>query len=131
MLLREESFMRMYLTVLWILLIIITGCTNHKNATFETISIDTILDKQQQGYILLDVREAHEFQKGHIQDAQNKPYTALKLGQFDGLNKEQKYIVICRSGSRSEDASSILTSNGFHVLNVDKGMNSWQGDIVK
>lgn len=123
--------MKFYLAILWAVLIIITGCTNDHQAKYETISIKEISTKQKEGYIILDVREKNEFDEGHIPNAQNKPFTELHLGNFDHLKKSNKYIVICRSGTRSEDASNILAEKGYNIMNVNKGMSSWNGKIVK
>lgn len=123
--------MRVYLTILWILLIVITGCTTDPKVEYDTIPMEEVMMKQQQGFVILDVREHHEFQAGHIPNAQNKPFTDLRLGNFAHLDKTKKYIVVCRSGSRSKDASEILMKQGFTVINVDEGMSSWNGEISK
>lgn len=125
----EGLLMRIFISILLMMLIIITGCTNDEKVKFETITIDEIPALQQQGYTILDVREVDEYDEGHIPNAQNKPLTDLHLGNFEDLQTSQKYIVICRSGNRSEDASEILAEKGYDVTNVSTGMSSWTGEI--
>lgn len=78
--------------------------------------------------VIVDVREPHEYIKGHIEDSINIP-----LGKFsEKLNKIEKYktqpiIVVCQSGSRAVPACKTLTKANFeHVFNMVGGMQSWQ-----
>ncbi|MNY00271.1 putative adenylyltransferase/sulfurtransferase MoeZ [compost metagenome] len=75
--------------------------------------------------VLIDVREANEFEAGHIQGALLRP-----LGQVSnwskGLDKDAEYLLVCRSGHRSGLAASRLVSFGFtHVTSVTGGMIAW------
>lgn len=81
--------------------------------------------------IILDVREAVEYEFGHIAGAKSIP-----LGELDArmheLAKEQPIYVICRTGKRSDLAAKKLASAGFdNVYNVVPGMVEWQGALEK
>jgi rhodanese-related sulfurtransferase len=73
-----------------------------------------------------DVRTAAEFAEGHIGGAANIPLD--RLGARTGeLDPAQPLYVICRSGSRSAQASALLAGAGFRdIRNVTGGMNDWQ-----
>ena len=107
----------------------LTACSS--GTTYETIDIDDIPQKVVDGYQVLDVREIHEYDAGHIPGALNKPLSGLENGDIEGLDPNQNYIVICQSGNRSKEASTILSEEGFTVLNVSEGMSSWSGDTEK
>lgn len=124
-----EVIMKKLIIFLLISLFALTACSS--GANYETIDIDDIPQKVDEGYQVLDVRETHEFIAGHIPGALNKPLSELKTGDFNGLDTNQKYIVICQSGNRSKEASTILTEEEFTILNVSQGMSSWDGDIEK
>lgn len=80
---------------------------------------------------LLDVREPAEYVFGHIPGAVSIPLGELE-GQMAELERNKPVYVICRSGTRSDLAASILKSSGFHqVTNVVPGMNEWSGEIRK
>ncbi len=100
-----------------------------QEAGYETIQIDEVAAKQEAGYTVLDVREPSEFDQGHIPGAENKPLTVIKTGDFDGLNKDEKYVVICQSGNRSAQASELLLEEGYDFVNVEQGMSSWEGAV--
>ena len=116
------------LVVLAVSILALAACSND-SASYETIDIDEVEAKMKEGFIVLDVREPDEFTAGHIPSAQNKPLSVLQQDDFSELSQEEQYIVICRSGNRSQTASDILVSAGYEVVNVSAGMSSWTGAI--
>ena len=76
---------------------------------------------------ILDVRENHEYAAGHIPSAQNFPLSSLGI-EFTKLDKNQKYYVICQAGGRSAKAYNFLQAQGYTVINVEGGRNSWPGE---
>jgi len=121
--------MKKLILLLFVSIFALTACNS--DASYETIDINDIPQKVAEGYQVLDVRETHEYDAGHIPDSLNKPLSDLKTGNIEGVDPNQKYIVICQSGNRSKEASSILSEEGFTILNVSEGMSSWTGDIEK
>ncbi|MDX1807735.1 MAG: rhodanese-like domain-containing protein [Paenisporosarcina sp.] len=119
--------MKKILGIVAILTLFLAACGSENS--YETIEIDTIPQKIEEGYQVLDVREPSEYDMGHIVGAENKPLSELKAGNFDGLNAKEKYVVICQSGNRSREASTILNEEKYSILNVSKGMSSWTGEI--
>ena len=67
--------------------------------------------------ILLDVRTANEFAKGHVPGARNISHDLLagKLVEL-GFDKAQPIVVYCRSGRRAGIAEDILRDAGFTNL---------------
>lgn len=45
------------------------------------------------------------------------------------LDKNAAYIMVCRSGGRSGQATQYLESKGFNVTNMTGGMLDWQGPV--
>lgn len=72
--------------------------------------------------ILIDVREAKEWDAGHIDGARH-----LALSGFDpeGMDPGSSYMMICRSGARSEKAMIRLRDAGLDAVNVEGGMLAW------
>ena len=78
--------------------------------------------------IVLDVREATDFNNGHIKNAKNIPITSLK-SQLDSLmkDKDKPVLAYCRSGNVSGKACRILKNSGFsNVHNLSGGILNWQ-----
>lgn len=117
----------------WLILLLglfLAACSGKQDeATYQTIDLDEVEKMQAEGAVVLDVREPDEFAEGHIIGAVNLPLSALKQENQPNLDKSQKYLVICRSGNRSIQASDILFEAGFNVTNVSEGMATWTGEI--
>lgn len=77
---------------------------------------------------LIDVREVEEVEAGHIPGIMNIPLSVLET-RMPELDKDEKYIVVCRSGNRSGMATQLLESHGFDVTNMVGGMLEWQGEV--
>lgn len=78
---------------------------------------------------VIDVRTEEEFASGHIPNAKLLPLQQLqdRLGELD---KNQAYLIVCRSGNRSAQASEILANEGFsHIYNMIGGMSKWDGAV--
>lgn len=79
---------------------------------------------------IVDVRERDEFQEAHIEGANNYPLS--EIGEWiDTLDRAEEYIVICRSGARSTQAAWQMEAKGYKVVNIEDGLMSWPGEVVR
>lgn len=89
----------------------------------------TRLINQEQA-IILDVREAGEFQQGHILDARNLPLTRFneRLGELD-RHKDQPLLLVCAHGAQSHSAGGRLKKAGFtRLYTLRGGLTQWRAD---
>lgn len=77
---------------------------------------------------LIDVREVDEVKAGHIPGIVNIPLGLLEA-KLPDLDKNKPYIMVCRSGGRSGQATAFLTSKGYDVTNMVGGMLAWKGEV--
>ena len=77
---------------------------------------------------LIDVREVDEIQAGYIPGITHIPLGLLEFRTHE-LDKNKPYIMVCRSGGRSGQATQYLESQGFDVTNMTGGMLSWEGKV--
>lgn len=78
--------------------------------------------------VIIDVREPHEYAKGHIEDAINIPVTKFS-DQVNSLEKykQQPVLVVCQTGNRAAPACKTLVQTDFkQVFNIVGGMQSWE-----
>lgn len=75
---------------------------------------------------LIDVREVDEVAEGKIPGAINIPLGLLEF-RMNELDKAKEYIMVCRSGGRSGQATKFLESYGYRVVNMTGGMLAWEG----
>lgn len=75
---------------------------------------------------IIDVREADEVAQGMIPGAVHIPLRAIPARYLE-LDNNKEYIMVCRSGARSSQATRFLEEEGFDVINMKGGMMSWKG----
>jgi rhodanese-related sulfurtransferase len=80
------------------------------------------------GALLLDVRDAKDYEAGHIIDARHVP--AKDVGErIDSFKKykEKPVIVYCESGFASAAAARALRASGFgKVVTLRGGLTNWR-----
>ncbi|SDB82559.1 Rhodanese-related sulfurtransferase [Raineyella antarctica] len=76
------------------------------------------------GATLIDVREPHEYEQGHVPGAVLIPLGELTR-RTDELPRRGPVYVICASGKRSLSGASILQAAGFDAVSVDGGTSGW------
>ncbi|HID97324.1 MAG TPA: rhodanese-like domain-containing protein [Thermodesulfobacteriaceae bacterium] len=81
-------------------------------------------------FIVVDVREENEYCSGHIPCAVLLPWrSGILRERYNELSEDAEIYVICRSGSRSNDAANFLDSMGFsRVFDIKGGMSLWNGE---
>jgi rhodanese-related sulfurtransferase len=88
------------------------------------------LDNQDE-IVIIDVREDYERDISTIEGSIHIPLAELE-DRLDELNKDQAYILQCRSGGRSASATQLLKEEGFKdVKNLIGGINEWARSIDK
>lgn len=74
---------------------------------------------------IIDVREMVEIAQGTIPSAKPIPLATLPA-RMDELDREQRLVIICRSGARSAQACQFLQQQGYdNVYNLRGGMIGW------
>jgi rhodanese-related sulfurtransferase len=74
--------------------------------------------------VLLDVREADEWEAGHAPGAAWIPLGDLERARME-IPFNKSIVCICRSGARSARAAEELISWGFEAANMTGGMRAW------
>lgn len=96
----------------------------------KEISAKEVQDGLEKGLPLklIDVREVDEVESGHIPGVIHIPLGLLEFRMHE-LDKNESYIMVCRSGARSGRATQFLASRGFDVMNMVGGMLAWEGEV--
>ena len=75
--------------------------------------------------VLLDVREAFEFNYAHIEGSLLMPLGDVPA-RLQELDPSQEIVVICHHGVRSQMAANYLSDAGFdRVSNLAGGIDAW------
>lgn len=92
------------------------------NATAATQLIN------RRGAIVVDIRDAAEYARGHLPQAKSAPLA--ELGSRAGALSKDKavpVIVVCQTGQRASKAQAALKQAGYsEVYALEGGVTSWQ-----
>jgi len=122
--------MKRILPLILVILLLLIGCgESEKVNTYQQITQEEakkMMDTQD--VIILDVREPHEYNSGHILNA-----VLLPVGTIDEEtaadvipSKDSIVLVYCRSGNRSKTASEALVKLGYTNVYEFGGIITWQ-----
>lgn len=109
------------LFVLWMLYKQFAPVKGMRNLTAEQFQ------EESKGNKVIDVREVHEYKRGHIAGAVNIPLSQLpkRLGE---IPTDKKVFLYCQSGMRSKQAAKLLSRNGYtNLANLHGGISVWSG----
>lgn len=114
----------------------LVGCAvpAEQEISYRQITMDkaVAMMKEEEGYIILDVRTAAEFDEKHIPGAINIPNETIGTEVIPELpDKDQLILVYCRSGNRSKQASEKLVKLGYTNVVEFGGIIDWPGETEK
>jgi rhodanese-related sulfurtransferase len=76
---------------------------------------------------VIDVRTPEEFAAGHLEGAALIDFYADSFAtEIAALDRDETYLIYCRSGNRSGQAHVLMQELGFEqVYDLDGGVNAW------
>ena len=118
---------------IFITALLLVGCAvpAEQEISYRQITMDeaVAMMEEEEGYIILDVRTAAEFDEKHIPGAINIPNEAIGTDAIPELpDKDQMILVYCRSGNRSKQASEKLMKLGYTNVVEFGGIIDWPGE---
>jgi len=121
--------MQKKLTLTFILhaLVICSIAQIHKDITVTQADSLITANSANSNFNILDVRTSDEYSNGHIHYAINIDYYSLDFGnQLDTLNKNDIYLVYCKTSGRSSRAIDTMKVLGFsETYNMLGGIDAW------
>jgi rhodanese-related sulfurtransferase len=88
-----------------------------------------LAEKSRAKPVLLDVREAWEYETARIAGSQHVPMGEVP-GRKDEIDATADIVVICHHGGRSMQTALFLEKNGFHkVHNLTGGVDAWARSV--
>lgn len=116
------------------LLVALAACSSTDAATDADIRVvDPVaaaeLLEAEPDRVIIDVRTPAEYAAGHVDGAVLVDYEAAdfeeRIAEFD---RDDDYLIYCRSGNRSAGARQVMADLGFSdVVDVEGGAVAWSG----
>ena len=90
------------------------------------VELAEIADKPD--VVLLDVREPHEWDIAHLDNAVLIPKDTVP-SKLSELDPTKEYIVYCKAGPRSSDVTRLMRGAGFKARNLWGGINAYARQV--
>ena len=86
------------------------------------------INRSKAEFIILDVRTPEEYSEAHIDNAENIDYSSSTFKEeLEKRDKNNKYLIYCRSGHRSSNAVKVMIKLGFtDIHNLSGGIRKWK-----
>jgi len=127
----KSGMIRTMSVLVVVLAVLVTACSSGSDtATIELVSPEQaaqVIEDAPSGLVVLDIRTPEEFNEVRLDGAINVDYYDADFAdQLDTLDKNDPYVMYCRSGNRSSDAVKTMKDLGFtEVYEIDGGIVNW------
>lgn len=98
------------------------------NADVEEITLPELLERRSRGeVVLVDVRPADEYARGHIEGAHSLPLEELEH-HLEALPADAEIVAYCRGRycTLAEQAAATLKSHGIDIKTLNVGYPEWR-----
>lgn len=131
---------RPVLTILALATVLLTGCSSSIDDDAEgandgavrvvepTAAVELLDDGSDR--VLIDVRTPEEFDQAHLDGALLIDFYRSDFeAAVSELDRDQPYVIYCRSGNRSGQTRELMADLGFtDVADIDGGILAWEAD---
>jgi len=100
--------------------------TKNPREPFTRIDVNEAKEMIEKGGVaVIDVREPHEYNAGHVPDATLIPVNSV-YARREELPRDKDLIFVCAVGQRSALASEMAAAAGLtRIFNLEGGTDGW------
>lgn len=99
--------------------------TKDPREPFTRISVDEAKEMMNDGAAVIDVREPHEYESGHVPGASLIPVNTV-FKRKEELPQDKDLIFVCAVGQRSALAAEMAAAAGLtRLFNLEGGTEAW------
>lgn len=91
---------------------------------FPVDSLGELVEAESEDYTILSIRQAKDYDEGHIAGAINIPFGKGMQEQFSQIPTDKPVIVYCYSGQTASQTMAVLRMLGYEAYNLAGGMGS-------
>ena len=86
---------------------------------------ERVAEALAEGWQVIDVREPHERETGHIAGTRHVALEAL-TAEADSIDRSRPVVFYCRVGARSAMATQAFRASGYEAFNLAGGIVEWE-----
>ena len=101
--------------------------TKNPQEPFHRVTVDEAKQLIDEGAHVIDVRDPHEYQAGHVPGATLIPVNSV-FARREELPKDGKIVFVCAVGQRSALACEMAAAAGYQadvLYNLEGGTDAW------
>ena len=99
--------------------------TKNEREPFSRLNVQEAKDMLANGAAVIDVREPHEYDGGHVPNAAHIPVNTVYARRAE-LPADKDVIFVCAVGQRSALAAEMAAAAGLtRIFNLDGGTEAW------
>lgn len=95
--------------------------------TINSKKFKELMEKENENFEIIDVREKEEFNIVRIKNSKLIPMGEI-MDNLGKINWDKKVVLVCRSGGRSRYVGEMLISLGKEAVNLEGGISSLELD---
>ena len=96
--------------------------TPYKNYKVSEDNLKAMMDEGDDSIVILSVRKAADYAKGHIEGATNIPFGKQMASDFDTLPMDKTIVVYCYTGQTAGQTTAALRLLGYDAVSLNGGM---------
>lgn len=114
------------ITFLFALIAALVAVTR-KNNGLPIFASELVALMNQDKAVLIDVRSANDFNRGHIHGSINIPHNAL-AGRTSELEKYKSSLIVLtdQMGQHAGSVGGLLTKQGYNIRRLSGGISQWR-----
>ncbi len=97
---------------------------NFSSFNFPVDALGELVDAESEDYTILSVRQAKDYDAGHIQGAMLIPFAKGMQEQFSEIPTDKPVVVYCYTGQTASQTMAVLRMLGYEAYNLAGGMGS-------
>lgn len=97
---------------------------NYKYFNFPVDDLKELVDAEADTYTILSVRQAKDYDEGHIAGAMNIPFGKDMQTAFPEIPTDKPVVVYCYTGQTASQVMAVLRMLGFEAYNLNGGMGN-------
>jgi rhodanese-related sulfurtransferase len=110
---------------------VLAGSIDEKEDHIDPVTLSEWIIEGRRDYMLIDIRGAGEFERGHIKGAENIPLERLlQKSTLEELPGEKLLVIYSNGSSHAAQAWLVMKTAGFDSYMLAGGFNYWNNVIM-